>query len=129
MKKIEKNTYSLTKTVEERMLASVIGSGDVDVYATPMMIAAMEECAKKCLEPYLEDGEASVGIMIHTTHISPTPLHKQVYIHAKIQEIDNKKITFLIEAKDDAGLIGEATHQRCIIKKASFEERIKQKYR
>ncbi len=128
MKQIDNYTYTLTLTVEKHMLANAVGSGDVAVYATPMMIASMEECAKKCLQPYLEDGETSVGIMIHASHESATPLHKKVSITAKIEEIEGRIVTFHIEAKDEISIIGKATHQRCIVHKDTFENRVKNKY-
>lgn len=68
MKEIKLHT-KLTKkiTVEESMLASHVGSGIVDVYATPMMIALMENTAAACLNQFLEEGETSVGVMMRTT--------------------------------------------------------------
>ena len=128
MKQINYHTHTLMKIVENHMLANVVRSGDVAVYATPMMIAAMEECAKECLLPYLEDGETSVGIMINATHVSATPLHKKVFITAKVIETKRNIVTFQIEAKDDIGIIGKATHQRCVVHKSTFENRVKNKY-
>ena len=128
MKEIKLHT-ALTKKikVDETMLASHVGSGIVDVYATPMMIALMENAAASCLDEFLDEGETSVGIMMNTTHDAATPVGMEVEVCAEIIAQDRKKITFHIIAKDEKDTIGTATHERFIVKKEVFETKAKQK--
>lgn len=128
MKEIKLHT-TLTKKikVEESMLASHVGSGTVDVYATPMMIALMENAAASCLEEFLDEGETSVGVMMNTTHDAATPAGMEVEVCAEIVAQDRKKISFYIVAKDEKDTIGTASHDRFVVKKESFETKAKQK--
>jgi len=116
-----------TTTVKESDLACSVGSGDVAVYATPMMIAWMEHTAAALLKEYLEDGETSVGVMMHTTHDAATPCGNNVIVTAKIMEVNRKKVTFCLIAKDDKDIIGNATHARVVVNKEAFEARAKAK--
>lgn len=128
MKDIQINTsLSQTITVDESMLASRIGSGIVDVYATPMMIACMENTAATCLSQFLDEGETSVGMMMNTTHEAATPVGMKVQVKATITSVERKKVSFHIEASDEKDVIGKANHDRYIVDKAKFEMKAKQK--
>lgn len=128
MKEITPNiNYQVETTVTEALLAKTVGSGDVSVYATPMMIALMEEAASKCLLPFLDEGETSVGIMIQTTHSAATPLEMQVTASAEITAVDGKKVTFSVVACDEKEVIGIAVHERVIVQKQKFEQRTAEK--
>ncbi len=117
------HTFKVEKVVTEDLLACSVGSGDVNVFATPMMIALMEESASKALAEFLEEGQTSVGINISSSHVAATPCGMGVNAVAKIVNIDGKKISFMIEAFDEVGLIGSATHERFIVNKEKFEEK------
>ena len=124
MKEIKLHT-KLTKkiTVEESMLASHVGSGIVNVYATPMMIALMENTAASCLDQFLDEGETSVGVMMNTTHDAATPAGMEVEAEVEITAVDRKKVSFHIIARDAKDTIGTAQHDRFFVKKESFEAR------
>lgn len=109
--------------VDETKLACHVGSGTVNVYATPMMIALMEQAAVSCLKPFMEPGETSVGAMINITHDAATPLGMKVWASATIIAVDRKKITFEVCAKDEAGCIGSGTHVRFIMNQEKFESK------
>lgn len=107
--------------VTDKVLAKNIGSGDVNVFATPMMICLMEKASTNCLKSFLYNDETSVGTSISVSHIAATPVDFEVYAESEIIEINDKKITFKIRAFDNCGLIGEGTHQRFIVNKEKFE--------
>lgn len=115
--------FNLRKTVKEEFLASNVGSGNVNVYATPMMVALMEECAVACIQDYMEEGETTVGISMNTTHDAATPCGMDVYAEAEVISVAGKKITFSILAKDEVDVIGKATHERFLVLKDKFEQR------
>lgn len=128
MKEITIGT-TLTKevVVSEAQLACNVGSGIVEVYATPMMIACMENAAATCLAQFLDEGETSVGVMMNTTHDAATPCGMKVSVTAEISAVDRKKVSFTIVAKDEKDIIGTATHDRFIVNKEKFEAKAKAK--
>lgn len=111
--------------VEKRQLASEVGSGLVAVFATPMMVAAIENTAAASLEPHLEAGKTTVGTLISVSHVAATPEGMEVRVETELTEIapNGKMLTFKVAAYDEAGLIGEGTHQRAIVDKARFEQK------
>lgn len=119
----------LTKeiTVTDDLLACHVGSGIVNVYATPMMIALMENTACECLNPFLDEGETSVGVMMNTTHDAATPAGMKVSVTAEITAIDRKKVSFSIIAKDEKDVIGKASHDRFVVVKEKFEAKAQSK--
>lgn len=122
-----KGTHTLTVTSE--LLACQVGSGLVSVYATPMMIAAMEGTAASSVAPYLEEGKTTVGTQINVSHVAATPAGMQVRFETELIEIapNGKILTFHVAAYDEAGLIGEGSHQRAIVDKARFEAKAQAK--
>ena len=119
--------FEISQTVTKELLASVVGSGTVSVFATPMMIALMEKASSQCIAPFLKDDETSVGTLINVTHLSATPLGCSVRAVATVTAVDRKKVTFHVEAYDDTSLIGEGTHERFIVNQPQFELKAFQK--
>ena len=113
--------------VSEDMLASNIGSGLVKVYATAMMIALMEKAAVLSVEPYLEEGQGTVGTLVNISHCSATPLGMKVHAETELIEIDRRKLTFKVAAYDERGLIGEGLHERFIIDNQKFIQKTNSK--
>ena len=113
-------TNTVTLTVTEKDSAKTYGSGTLDVFATPAMIALMERTAMDSAAPYLAEDEATVGTEINVKHLSATPIGCQVTCRSELVEIDGRKLTFKVTASDSKGLIGEGTHSRFIIKKEKF---------
>ncbi|KAM9957624.1 hypothetical protein ACTFIW_012590 [Dictyostelium discoideum] len=112
----------ITTKVTESLLATNVGSGDVEVYSTPSMVALMEGASVQCLKGKLGEGQTSVGTSISIKHLAATPLSLNVRAIAEITSIspDNKKISFKILAYDDKELIGEGTHERFVLNKERF---------
>lgn len=118
--------FSAEKTVDEKDTAKAYGSGLVEVFATPAMVAFMEYTAHKSIEPYLPAGFSSVGIEIHTSHIKASPLGFKITCHTKLAKADGKKLFFKISAYDQDGLIGEGIHVRYVIDMEKFMARLPQ---
>lgn len=110
-------------------LANQVGSGLVAVYATPMMIAAIENTAAGSVAPYLEEGNTTVGTLVNVSHVAATPEGMEVRVETELVEIapNGKMLTFKVAAYDEAGLIGEGTHQRAIVAKERFEAKAQAK--
>jgi fluoroacetyl-CoA thioesterase len=113
-------SHIVERTVTGKDLASKVGSGLVDVYATPAMIALMEEASHMCVGGYLPDGYITVGIEIHVRHLKPTPRGMKVKCESVLKKTDGLKLYFEVEAWDEKGRIGSGTHTRYIVNKNDF---------
>lgn len=113
--------------VTPELLASNVGSGLVKVYATAMMIALMEKAAVLSVEPYLEEGQGTVGTHVNMSHCSATPVGMKVWAETELIEIDRRKLTFKVAAYDERGLIGEGRHERFIIDNVKFQQKANSK--
>lgn len=115
--------------VTKEMLANQVGSGLVAVFATPMMIAAIEGTAAASVGPELPEGKTTVGTLVNVSHIAATPEGMEVRIETELTELsaNGKILTFHVAAYDEAGLIGEGTHQRAIVDTARFEQKAQAK--
>ena len=118
-----------TFAVTRDMLASAAGSGTVEVFATPVMIAKMEGTATRSVMPFLDAGKATVGVQVDVKHLDATPEGMNVTIHTELTEIseNGKFLTFKVAAYDEKGLIGEGVHVRAIINENRFMEKVRAK--
>lgn len=117
-------SYTCTKRVEEHHLAVNMGSGDLRVFATPAMMALMEEAAMRAVAPYLPEGTTTVGGHIASSHVKPTAHGRTVKATAELVAVDGKKLKFVVSASDDEGLIGEGEHLRFIVDREKFMGRL-----
>jgi fluoroacetyl-CoA thioesterase len=113
--------------VTEAMTAPKIGSGQIEVFASPMMIAAMEAAAVACIERYLPAGHASLGTHLDVEHSAPSPVGARVVATAEIVAIDGRTVTFRVEAHDEHEIIGSGTHTRVIVDADRFGAKVARK--
>lgn len=112
------------KVVEENT-AKIMKSGALPVFATPAMVALMEEASCMALKDYLEEeGEGTVGIKLDISHIAPTALDDVVIAIATLDKIEGRKLTFIVEAKDTHKVIGKGIHERFIINNEKFMNKL-----
>ncbi len=104
--------------------AANYGSGLVEVYATPAMVALMEKTCLTSILPFLPGGYGSVGIGIDITHTKATPVGMQVICRSRVVEVDRRRLVFEVEAEDEAGVIGKGRHERFIINSEEFMAKI-----
>ena len=112
--------------VEEGHLAQNVGSGDLPVLATPVMIMLMENAAMLAVADEISDEESTVGAQISATHLRPTPLADTITATATLTAVEGRKLTFAVVAEDSKGVIGEGTHVRYIINRERFVSKITQ---
>ena len=115
--------HAVEKTVTEEDLASKAGSGLVDVYATPAMIALMEETSHRSVGMYLPEGYITVGIEINVRHLKPTGPGMKVKCESVFKKADGRNLFFEVEAWDENGMIGTGTHIRDVVNKDEFTKR------
>ena len=106
--------------VERADTAAEVGSGSLLVYATPCMAALMEGAACEALEGAVPEGKTTVGIALELEHLSATPVGMEVRAEAEVTAVEGSIITFTIEAFDEAGKIGRATHKRAVVTTQRF---------
>ena len=111
----------IEKTVTKDLSAKVWGSGAVDVYATPCMIALLEETAWRSVQDALEPGQATVGTKINVAHLAATPIGMKVTCETELIEVDRRRLVFSVLVFDEAGKIAEGTHERFIVDVEKFQ--------
>lgn len=113
--------------VTQKESAKTLGSGLLDVYATPAMIALMEGCASQSVAPYLDEDCGTVGTAVNIRHLAATPMGMKVYCESILTEVDGRRLLFNVKAYDETGLIGEGTHERFIINSEKFFAKVNAK--
>lgn len=108
-------TYTSKVVVDSDNCASAVGSGGLNVFATPSMVALMENAAMNAVAPFLPEGSTTVGTEINTTHIKPTALGDEVEATATLMHVEGRKLSFAVEARDTKGIIGRGTHVRFVV--------------
>jgi fluoroacetyl-CoA thioesterase len=101
-------------------VAKEMGSGDVEVFATPAMVALMEGAAIESIKPCLKAGETSVGVRIDVSHLAATPLSMKIRAEATLEKVDGRRLFFRVAAYDDKEKIGEGNHERVIVQRDRF---------
>src|SRR5712672_2474065 len=94
------------------------------VFATPMMIKAMENAALNAVRGFLDPGESAVGTAVDVRHVAATPVGHDVTAEAEVTGVDGRHITFKVSARDDSELIGSGTHVRAVIDRARLDARL-----
>ncbi len=110
----------ITVTVEDKMSAKSMGSGSLDVLATPYMIALMEHASAELAQKFLPEGISTVGTLVNIQHIAATAVGAEVKVKATLTAFDGRKACFDVTAEDKGGLVGMGTHERFTIKVDSF---------
>jgi len=117
-----------TQEVTCELTALHVGSGDLQVYATPAMAALVEQTCMSMVTPLLPNGQTSVGTELHIRHLAPTPMGGMVRIRAEVVAAQNNLITFNAQIWDEVELVGEVDHQRVVIEVDRFMRRVDAKY-
>lgn len=117
-------TNKYEKTVSKDDTADKLGSGTLEVFSTPMMVAMMESAAKDTVQEFLPEGCSTVGTALNIKHMAATGLNKKVWAVAELVEIDRKRLVFKIDAFDQDKKIGEGTHERFIIENEKFMSKL-----
>jgi predicted thioesterase len=117
--------YESRMTVGAENTALALGSGDMEVLATPAMVALMENAAMMAVADCLPEGSTTVGIEISTSHLKASAVGANVVAEATLEEVDGRRLVFSIKAWDDAGVIGEGKHTRFIVDRERFLSKLK----
>ena len=99
------------------------------VFATPMMVTAMENAALNAVRDYLDIGESAVGTVVNIRHLAPTPAGHRVTAEAEVTKVDGHRIEFKVSARDETEEIGNGTHERMVVDMARIDKRLASKAR
>ena len=116
--------YTSELTVTEAVTAIMVGSGDMPVLATPMMMALMENAAMLAVKDELPEGCTTVGGYIESSHLKPSKIGDIVKAEAEVTKVDGKKIEFKVAAYSENILLGEGTHLRFIVNREKFMSKL-----
>ncbi len=117
-------THTSKTTVNETNTAIALGSGDMPVFATPAMMALMENAAMLAVAAELPEGSTTVGGQIESSHLKPSPIGAEISAAATLEKIDGRKLYFKVSASQGDTLIGEGTHLRFIVDREKFLSKI-----
>lgn len=118
-------THTTTMVVRSEDSAIAMGSGNLPVFATPALVALMENAAMNAVAPFLPEGSTTVGGKIDVMHIKPSLIGAEVEAVARLTETDGRKLLFEITAYEGTVVIGKATHLRVVVDGERFMEKIK----
>ncbi|HWQ10696.1 MAG TPA: thioesterase family protein [Holophaga sp.] len=117
-------TFTFEKTAQPQESAASLGSGGLEVFSTPSLVALFEVTAKRGVDALLPEGHSTVGIEIAVKHQKATRIGKQVRCTATVTAVEGKRITLAGEMWDEDGRIGEGTHIRYVVNDAEFLKRL-----
>ena len=112
--------YQSRVVVSEDNTALKLGSGDMEVFATPAMIALMENAAMNAVASHLDAGATTVGTMMKSSHIKASALGATITAEAELVAVEGRRLSFTVKAWDDKGVIGEGEHERFVVDRERF---------
>lgn len=118
-------TYTATTKVTQEKSALAMGSGNLMVFATPALVALMENAAMMAVAPSLPEGSTTVGGAISIQHTRPSGMGQEVSATARLVAVDGRKLSFELVSHDSSGVIGEGTHVRFIVDAERFMAKVK----
>lgn len=128
MKEIKVGMNGVAETVvTAENTALKVGSGSLEVFATPMMTALMEKASVMAIAEAMENDETTVGTMLSINHVSATPCTMKVKAYAEVTEVNGREITFRVSAEDEKGEIGNGIHKRFVVFGEKFMEKTNSK--
>lgn len=117
-------THTASVFVTESNTARVMGSGDLPVFATPALVALMENAAMQAVAASLPEGSTTVGAAIDVAHVKPTAMGEAVRATAELTAVDGRKLTFSLHAEDAHGEVGRGTHVRYVVDRERFMSKL-----
>jgi predicted thioesterase len=113
--------------VRDEDLVSQLGIIDVDVLSTPRLVQLMEAAAIKAIQEFIPSDQLSLGTHVRIKHLSPTPLGMKVIAHAILKEVDKNRLIFLVDAYDEMEKVAEGEHERILVSKERFLQKVDKK--
>lgn len=119
-------SHSLKLKVEKRHTAKAVGSGGIDIFSTPSLVALMEQAALEAVRNFLPEGWTTVGTRIDIEHRKATLVGKEVRAEAILIQAEGRALKFLVEAHDADGIVGKGRHHRFIVNRNGFLRKLRE---
>jgi predicted thioesterase len=103
--------------------AAVVGSGSVDVLATPELVTLIERTAVSLVSNALPEGHTTVGTRVELDHVAPTPVGSEVTATVRLDSVEGRTLRFSFEVNDPAGVVARGSHVRAIVDVTTFDRR------
>ena len=113
--------------VKEEDLVSSIGGAVIHVLSTPRLIQLIEAAAIEAIKDYMSRGELSLGTRVSIQHLSATPLGMKVTAHALLKRVEKNRLFFLVDAYDEKEKVAEGEHERLLVSKDRFVQKVAKK--
>jgi predicted thioesterase len=113
--------------VRNEDLVSQLGDVEVDVLSTPRVVQLMEEAAIEAIRKFIPSDQLSLGTQVKIKHLSPTPLGLKVVAHALLKEVNKNRLLFLIDVHDEVEKVAEGEHERILVSKERFLQKVNKK--
>ncbi|MEW6377182.1 MAG: hotdog domain-containing protein [Thermodesulfobacteriota bacterium] len=113
--------------VMEENLVRKLGSIPLDVLSTPRLIQLMESAAIEAIEGYMSSDQMSLGTQVKIRHLTPTPLGMKVTAQALLKEVEKNRLLFLVDAYDEREKVAEGEHERILVSKERFLQKVEKK--
>ena len=121
-----KERHSMEVTPE--IAVDFLGNAGARVLGTPYLIYNLEIAARNAVLPQLEPGFDSVGTLVNVRHLAATPLGMRATFHAEVTGVEDRRVTFQVEAFDEREKIAEGTHERVVVNVERFAARVQAKF-
>lgn len=109
-----------TQLVTPENTARALGSGTLEVFATPALVALAEKTCWQSVAPFLEPGSGTVGTRLELEHTAPTPVGMAVTCESELTAAEGRKLVFRVTLRDEKGPVGGGTHERFVVNDAKF---------
>jgi predicted thioesterase len=113
--------------VKEEDLVSRLGGVAVDVLSTPRLIQLLETAAIEAIQDFISTDQLSLGTEVRIRHLSATPLGMKVTANALLKGVDKNRLFFLVDAYDEKEKIAEGEHERVLVSKEKFLQKVEKK--
>ena len=112
--------HSESLVVEHKDTAAVYGSGALEVFATPAMIALMEKTCLESVADKIGQGNTTVGIAVNIKHLKASPVGSIIRCEAEIVDVDRRRLVFSVKCYEGETLVGEGIHERFVVDSEKF---------
>ncbi len=113
--------------VKEADLVGQLGSGNIEVLSTPRLVELLESAAIDAIQGYMAQDQISLGTLVKVQHLAPTPLGMKVMAHALLNRVEKNRLYFLVTAYDEKEKVAEGEHERILVPKERFLQKIEKK--
>ena len=113
--------------VKDEDLVSRLGDVPVEVLSTPRLIQLLETAAIEAIRDYIPSDQVSLGTELRIKHLSATPLGMKVTANALLRGIEKNRLLFLVDAYDEREKVAEGEHERVLVSRERFLQKVKEK--